>query len=403
MKIPAILLTAGSLFYVACNNTPKPSAVDHRADSLRMKQDAENLNETIKKMDVPSQLFSAPGNQLSLIRGKKGTVIFLTPGDLETEDGQAPGNNVIVELKEITNQADLTRANAQTISNGNLLVSGGAYYVNMTSGGRQLKLKKDKALKIAFPKITDSAMGLYYGQRESDGLINWQPTKELLTSKNGYSIDTKDTVGNKSIMVYNSDNYKLMGYFGDTGNFKRDTASLGVMKKKADVIRKETLIKQRIQQYIQDSISFEKEKKYIIASKKLNESLYDITNIKKLGWINCDKLFPDVVRTNITYTINPKDSIAIAYVYLVYKDINTFINNMFNNRMESGTRYFENIPIGYQARLIAVANRNNELLTCKMDLTIVKDQHTLILWKKTTPEELNSYFDVKSNWGSLTK
>ena len=154
MRNSAILLLVTILFLFGCNNPQKPATGN--TDSLKMKQDADNLNNILKKVDMPSQIFSAPGDQLSLVKGKKGTVIFLDPSDLETEDGGAPGKQVIVELKEMTTGADLARANAQTMSDGKLLVSGGAYYVNITSGGKQLKLKKDKDLKVAFPKFTDS-------------------------------------------------------------------------------------------------------------------------------------------------------------------------------------------------------------------------------------------------------
>ena len=134
-------------------------------------------------------------------------------------------------------------------------------------------------------------------------------------------------------------------------------------------------------------------------TEKLNKNLYDITNIKQLGWINCDRFARLEQKTSITYTIDPKDSITYAHVYLVYKDINSVVDNVFYDTQTTGTRDFDNSPIGYKARLIAVTNRNGELLACKMDMTIANNQHTLIVWKKTTPEELNSYFDPGNNWG----
>jgi len=387
MRNPAILLLVMIMFSFGCNNPQKPAATGN-TDSLKMKQDADNLNNILKKVDVPSQIFSAPGDQLSLVKGKKGTVIFLDPSDLETEDGGAPGKQVIVELKEMTTGADLARANAQTMSNGKLLVSGGAYYINMTSGGKQLKLKKDKDLKVAFPKFTDSTMSVFYGQRDSTGRMNWQPANQQFTSKNGYGVNTEDTMDNRSIMVYNSKNYKLMGYVGNDSTYKRDTATLGALKYKA-IAEKNT----------SDSIFREKSKAFIKMTEKLNKNLYDITNIKQLGWINCDRFARLEQKTSITYTIDPKDSITYAHVYLVYKDINSVVDNVFYDTQTTGTRDFDNSPIGYKARLIAVTNRNGELLACKMDMTIANNQHTLIVWKKTTPEELNSYFDPGNNWG----
>ena len=193
MKISAILFLIGITLLVACNNnTNTTNNATGGTDTPGIRQQARQLNERLKKLDVPSQIFTAPADKLSMITGQKGTVVFITPDDLETESGGKPEKNIVVELKEITNQADLLRANARTTSNGQLLVSGGAYYLKMTSGDKQLRIKKDKTLKIAFPRISDSAMTLFYGERDSSEHMNWQPTQQKLTSKNGYSIDTAE-------------------------------------------------------------------------------------------------------------------------------------------------------------------------------------------------------------------
>jgi hypothetical protein len=408
MKISAFIFFGIILCACGCNNTPKATMGTGAADSLKQKQDATNLNGTMKKLDIPSQVFTAPGDNTSLVIGKKGTAIFLVPADLETEEGTAPGGNVIVELKELSTQEELAKANAQTMSNGNLLISGGAYYINMTSEGKQLKLKKDKMLKVAFPKFTDTTMNLYYGQRDGAGQMNWLPSSTAFTAKNGYRVDLGNATDNKSIMVYNPKNFRLMGYVGNENTYRKDTASLHSIKKEAMIKRQQEAFIAELKRKEYDSLSAEKQKLFIAASKKLNESLYDITNIKSFGWINCDRLYPQAVKTNITYTIAPKDSILVAHVYLVFKEFNSMVNSLFMRynyaeEANNGTRSLENCPVGYHVRLIAVTNRNNELLTCKMDLTIENNQHTLIVWRKTTPEELNSYFDIKNNWGAETK
>lgn len=392
MKISSVLLVAVILFLSSCGNAPQSADNARAADSIRAVNDERNLNETLKKLDVPLQVFSAPGNEVSLIRGKKGTVIFLSPTELQTEDGQPVSASIDVELKELNTQAELVRANAQTTSNGALLVSGGAYYINLTSGGKQLKIKEGKDLKVAFPRITDSTMKLFYGERDSMGMMNWLPTNEALTSKNGYSLDNSDTGDSKSIMVYNSKSFRLMGYVGNDSTLRKDTAALKTMKREA-------MATAYIEKRFKDSIYNATRKPIIEASNRLTKSLYDITNIKKLGWANIDNLEAITSRTNITYTIDPKDSVTVARIYLIYKDINSTRTEMYFNNEINGTRALNYIPVGFRVRLLAVTNRNDELLVCKMDLTTVNDQHTLIKWKKASPEELNSYFDVKNNWG----
>ncbi len=399
MRNSILVLSALAIFISACDSASVSSSGAEAVDSVRLLQDKANLDETLKRLDVPSQVFSAPGDQLSLIRGKKGTVIFLSPSDLETQDGQAPAANVIVELKELTNQEDLGRANAQTVSNGRLLISGGAYYINMKSDGKQLKLKKGKELKVAFPKISDSAMELFYGQRDSRGQMNWLPAEKQLVSRNGYNIDTRDTSGDRSIMVYNSRTFKLMGYVGNDSTYHRDTATLNVMKKQY----RDSIAAERIRAYAQklfsDSVFKANQKPIVEAYTKLNEKLYDIANIRQLGWVNIDRYAESRTITSITYTINPKDSILVANIYLVYKDFNVTNTYFYYSGTDNGTRGLSGTPIGFKARFIAVSCRNGELLACKMDMTIQENQHTLIRWKKTTREELKGYFDVNNNWG----
>ena len=133
--------------------------------------------------EQPSQSFTVSSSKPAQVKGKKGTTVFINPSDLETVDGKSVGNNIQIELKELTNQQQLLRTNAQTVSNGQLLVSGGAYYINMTSDGQQLKLKDGKSLNVAFPKLSDTEMALFYGQRDSLGKINWQKANETLTAK----------------------------------------------------------------------------------------------------------------------------------------------------------------------------------------------------------------------------
>ncbi len=398
MRTPTILLLAAIFFLGSCDS-PKGSIYQMLVD---IDTNATNLNNNLRELDVPSQTFLAPGDQVSLIRGRKGTAILVSPGDLETLDGQAPPAEILVELKELTTQAELAKADAQTMSNGRLLVSGGAYYINMVSDGKQLKLKKDKTLKVAFPKFTDSAMLLYYGNNDS-GIMNWLPTNVPLNSKEGYSVDGKDTTTDKSIMVYDPRTVRLMGYVGTDSTYKRDTATLNAMRK----VVKDSIAAARIREYFQrrfnDSVNWAKRKPFVEASTRLDRQLYDIVNISQLGFVNVDKLDRTAARTNITYTVDPKDSVTYAKIYLIYVDINSVVTTTFFNgedyKKKNGTRDFNDIPIGYKARLLAVTSKNNELYACKMDLTIVKDQHTLIRWKKVSKQELNDYFDVNNNWG----
>ena len=115
-------------------------------------------------------------------KNKLGTTIYINPNDLETLDGKPLTENIEIELKELTNQLELFGTNTQTVSNGKLLVSGGAYYLNMKSNGKQLKIKDGKNINIDFPKLTNEKMSLFYGQKDSLGIMNWESTKTKFTN-----------------------------------------------------------------------------------------------------------------------------------------------------------------------------------------------------------------------------
>src|ERR1043165_7250771 len=103
MRTPTILLLAAIFFLGSCDS-PKGPIYQMLVD---IDTNATNLNNNLRELDVPSQTFLAPGDQVSLIRGRKGTAILVSPGDLETLDGQAPPAEILVELKELTTQAEL--------------------------------------------------------------------------------------------------------------------------------------------------------------------------------------------------------------------------------------------------------------------------------------------------------
>lgn len=398
MKLPLLCAFAGLAFLLgSCGNGAARLAEKRAADSLQAIQDRAALDQTMAKLDEPTQVFTAPGDQVSIVRGKKGTTIFVSPADLETEDGKPASGNIVVELKELTDHRGLAGSGAQTVSDGRLLQSGGAYYINMSSGGSKLKLRAGKDLKVAFPRITDSAMSIFYGERDEQGQMNWKPAEQQLTASSGYAMETADTTSEGSIMVYNSRNYSLMGYVGTDSSFRRDTSMLNSLKKRVRDSIDKARIEAAFRRRYADSVRRERRKPIVAAEKKLSETLYDIVSIRQLGWINVDKFTSG--STTIRYTINPADSVLVADVFLVFRGLNAVVKDMFINDIPTGTREFKNIPIGRQVRIVAVAHRNGELVASRMDMTTVEGQNTALDWKPVSEQVLDSYFRIEDNWG----
>src|SRR5678816_1722044 len=92
-----LLLSAGC---IGCRN--KDSHTKITFDSTKP-SNTSSLNDALKKYEEPAQLFNVSSSMLSTVKGKKGTVIQIIPGDLEKADGGAINGDIQVELKELTN------------------------------------------------------------------------------------------------------------------------------------------------------------------------------------------------------------------------------------------------------------------------------------------------------------
>lgn len=281
-KLIGIFIVA-TLALTSCNNQqPKTETTEVKQVQADPKQEFAKLNEFLRKFDEPSQTLKAPTNKLLKVKGKQGTIIYVNPSDLETESGQPIGKDVEIELKELSNQQQLLRANAQTVSDGQLLVSGGAYFINVTSNGQKIKLKDGKTYSVEFAKLSDDEMTLYYGQRDSSGKMNWKQTDQKFIIPN----PTMDSPKEYEAVIVTG-----QGRFSDTSR----VAMKNLSKEEYEKFKKETAISNKV---------------------------YNPVAINQFGWINCDRLFkPDSPRTTIQFAISNKvEDVNYVSVSLIFKD-----------------------------------------------------------------------------------
>ena len=334
----------------SCNNPKTTKGNADQNNSTNYKADIAKLNDALKKYEEPSQVIRVSTDKTSVVTGRKGTKISINPNDLVTESGKPLGQTIEVELKELTNQSQLLRTNAQTISDGKLLVSGGAYFIGMTSNGEQLKLKDGKTLNVQFPKLSDKEMALFYGQRDDLGQINWQKATETFktTQPPATTKPAADTIKTKR----KSEIESILDYVDGT-----DTTTTPEDREKYAKWQRET---------------------------KIAQKLYDQVGLNKLGWINCDRFLEVEDKTELYVDFNSKDSIQSANVYLVFKDINSVIQAYFYS---DKSLQFDNLPVGYKTRLIAYTIKNEKVFAYSNDLTISKGQKLTLDLKEITEQD----------------
>jgi hypothetical protein len=350
MTKTSTLFLSVCILVIGCNqpNSKKDDTSQH--NSADYKADIIKLNDVLRKYEEPSQVFSVSADKPSVLTGRKGTKISIDPNDLITESGKPLGKNIEVELKELVNQGQLLRSNAQTISDGRLLISGGAYFIGMTSNGERLRLKDGKKLIVQFPKLSDKEMALFYGQRNDFGQMNWQKASETFKqTRPPVNVQPSDPVSEKP--KPKSDIEAIMDYVDSGYNPTPEEKERSIQQRRNDIV---------------------------------SQKFYDEIGINKLEWINCDRFWEVENTTELYASFNPQDSIKNANVYLIFKDINSVIHsNYFSDKLLQ----FENVPRGYKVRLVAYTVKDERVFAYSTEFTITKGLKLTLSLEETSEND----------------
>lgn len=292
MKQKTIILSiVVAAIFIGCNNDQGKKVQINPLDEL------EQVDNLLSEIAEKPQQLTAPSDKKATVAGAKGTVIHVDPNLLETVDGSPLGDNIQIELLEMTDYLSMLLNNTQTVSNGQILVTGGAYYINMTSNGKQLKMKRGKGLEIEFPKLTDDEMGLFLGERDSLGQINWK--------ENEQKFESSDTDKTRNISIPMPTGYPSV----------TDTLAHNSMTEK----ERET---------------------------------YKAVEIMNFGWINCDRFLNDPTPKRNIELIVTNDTISGARFYAVFEDINSIMTEYYYRDYRPA---FKNIPEGRQLKIFALS------------------------------------------------
>lgn len=139
------------------------------------KENINSVKDVMKAMSPDEQKFTIDPATDNIIKGEKGTQIFIPANALKFPDGTAPTGSVKVELKEFFSTSDFASNNLSTVSDSFLLETGGMLYIAATAAGKELVIDNNKSYAIAFPKSDSTKdMELFYGESAGTGNVNWQ-------------------------------------------------------------------------------------------------------------------------------------------------------------------------------------------------------------------------------------
>lgn len=320
--------------------------------------------------EKPQQLSTA-SNKPTKVKGKKGTIIHINPNELETIDGSPFGNTIQIELLELTNNSSLIWNNTQTVSNGEILITGGAYYINMTSNGKQLKIKEEKGLKVEFPKLTENEMGFFLGEKDSLGQINWIQTKEKFISKKFTRIKKpKKPVAEQSSEI-------------DVLDFNPKAPDTTLTIKRPKKVEQNQVSSKAYKKYLKELEKYKKTMNQIEYQKKT----YQAVKLLNFGWINCDRFYDNQnPKTNIELTVN-NDSIIGTRIFAIFKDINSIMTTQYWKGQKSKP-IFKNIPNNTEVTILAVSIVGKTPLFFEKRINTSEENQININFVKTTQNEI---------------
>lgn len=370
----ALIISIFSVFILlGCQNESSKqerSNQNEQTEKVRINplKELEQVDNLLSEITEKAQKLTAPSDKKTTITGAKGTIIHVDPNRLETVDGSPIGNNIQIELLELTDYSSLVLNNAQTISNGRILVTGGAYYINMTSDGHQLKMKQGKGVEVEFPKLTEDEMGLFLGERDSLGQISW-----ISTSAN---FETKDIPNAKEPKkpIKKEDEGTVFAVIDDYL-----TDSVPAPKK----VNKEDVSEEEYQEYLKKVQEYEVLKKEI----EYQRQTYQAVELMNFGWINCDRFYNDPSqKTDIQLIVN-NDSLQGARFFAVFKDIRSVMTECYyKGRKETAS--FRNIPEGKELTIIALSAKDKKLYFFETTINTETDKKVQIEFMETTQADI---------------
>lgn len=322
----------------------------------------QDIRKALAQFDRSSQQYTVSGTTPSTVTGLGGTRMNINPADLVTADGQPIKGDINVELKELDSPEKMALAGAPTMSNGDVLISGGSYYFGMTSGGQAVQLAPGKTMEVQLPQISNEPdMEVYVGEVDGSGNVNWQPTGKPLT---GLSYNRDVNGGNNNGGSGNgsgSGNETPTGGNG-TGSGTRPTA--GTNNNTGTTNNNAT-------------------------GGGAANAFYSPTQLTQLGWVNADKgnrggcrMFVEVEGVDPTTT----------QVFIIYKDVKTLVEGKPEQGFSTNKFIFENIPANQPVKIVAVSKAFGTVYAGEMQAkTKARAKFTLPMKRSTDSEAADMF------------
>lgn len=168
------------LMFLSCDNETIGGVIgEASAPNASVFSDVSSLIQDLKS---ESQTFDISDQTIpSTIIGQGGTIIDFAANSFTDSDGNAVTSGIVILLDEYLSLAEMMKNNIQTLSNGQLLVTGGSFNLAATDNNNNPLTINPGSINSQLPILTDitgfeSGMSLFVGETNTiNGTeqINW--------------------------------------------------------------------------------------------------------------------------------------------------------------------------------------------------------------------------------------
>ncbi|MEN8928314.1 MAG: hypothetical protein ABF242_09640 [Flavobacteriales bacterium] len=346
-----------------------------------------NVNSNLSVSNIETSLFDINCNKDTIIIGEKGTRITLTENTFVNSTGELISGNIQLELKECLVIEDIVLANLHTVSDGEILESGGMIYLNATQNGENLEIATDK--QIGIEVLSDSSlqgMSYYEGEILADSTLNWKnPVKINSNIPKEITETVTDSVKRSEISGKNTLKHNIaysIQEFGDSNWIEEVPKKLKdkigqTIWREISTISKDSMViidGYHINLYKLDTFNYWNEYTYEdiwVPIESVNTYLEDpntnyIFSVKKLGWANIDRLYQDERTKKVEFITEVQDYVKFdkIFISMIFKDKNIFLPGYQRMDKTFGFSHgdFEdmNLPIGETVQILATSNQDGE-------------------------------------------
>jgi hypothetical protein len=401
------------------------------------------LQKFLSQLASPKQVFTISNQEPHQIVCKDGTKLNIKANTFTSVDKKTIEGNVALEIKEAYTYTDMIVNNLHTVSNGNLLESGGMVYINATQNATQLDIDISKPIQVEMPtsnkKDDMQLFNLDKGNWVANGQVQsvhsekfrrkditvfnllespkWRvnlkgkmiakfdipqncpkSNEEMLNilqkkyGKNYDQVKVRRLMINTKRILFINDNddgnrwYNNKEIVGDSISLPYWIAS------KWNLVNTNDSIKYEKENYL-DSIIFLINQKEKFDRNVEKEKIFGSYNfsLRNFGWINCDRFYnkKNLIENFSIFEKNYTENEVVSSMLLFPK-----LNSLLNGLNRNGISLFNNIPNNKNVYFVAFKTTTNKVLTCIQQLTTSKETAKAEDFIELTPTQVKAKLDA---------